>query len=594
MTRALGSRYQLGESLGSGAMGQVFVGADNEGREYAFKILRGDLTGNPDAVARFLQERSILVSLRHPNLVGVHDLVVEGETVAIVMDLIRGGDLRNRLNEEGPQLPSEVARIGASIAWALAAVHAAQVVHRDVKPENILMDNSSPERTPRLTDFGISSLARSSEVGRSSLLAGTPQYVAPELAEGEDPTPAADLYSLGIVLYELCCGVTPFAGRSMLAVIRQHAEQEPGRPQGIPDPLWELISWLLQKTPRARPQSAQQVATLLDALVMELIPFPVAPRLTAPPVPQPIQHAATTQYGIPNIGPTPLPAIPVGAPPVKRGRRKALVLTTLALLLLGSGTAYAVLRPSSDGGSAPPITAPTGTTTQQAQQVDSPTAVPTSTSTRVKELTNAPDLVGKKLADAQDALPSSLQVEIVDSIQQGATPGTVVAQEPKPGEALNGKMKLTVAREAVQAYLEDFKPVAGNWDNPQNTGQIAGKSYLHSLMGYVDCYSRTEYVEILVSKGYRRLVATAGMDDSATNPDLKVQLEIFGDGRKLVSSILEYGKPTPVDLDVSGVLRLKVQWTSTSKACQDYFVLGEASLFGLPGEVPTAATSTTR
>src|SRR2546430_8615383 len=115
MTRALGSRYQLGNSLGSGAMGQVFVGMDTEGQEFAFKILRGDLTGNPDAVARFLQERSILTGLRHPNLVAVHDLVVEGETVAIVMDLVRGGDLRQRLTAEGTLLPAEVARIGASV-----------------------------------------------------------------------------------------------------------------------------------------------------------------------------------------------------------------------------------------------------------------------------------------------------------------------------------------------------------------------------------------------------------------------------------------------------------------------------------------------
>src|SRR2546430_827565 len=247
MTRALGSKYRLGESLGSGAMGEVFVGTDTEGHEFACKILRSELLADPDVVGRFLRERSILTGLRHPNLVGVHDLVAEGDTVAIVMDLVPGGDLRSWLTESGTLLPSEIARIGADIARALAAVHEAQVVHRDVKPENILMDNSTSTRTPRLTDFGISSLIADKP---GTTLAGTPNYVAPELIAGGPATPKSDLYSLGIVLYELACGVPPFSGPTTQAVLKQHAEQEPGRPDGIPDPLSDLISWLVRKSPR--------------------------------------------------------------------------------------------------------------------------------------------------------------------------------------------------------------------------------------------------------------------------------------------------------------------------------------------------------
>jgi serine/threonine protein kinase len=129
MERALGSRYQLGQRLGSGAMGEVFRGVDTDGREFAFKILRPDLTADPAAVSRFLQERGILVRLRHPNLVGVHDLVAEGDTVGIVMDLVPGGDLRRLLTTYGPLLPSEVARIGAGIAAGLGMVHEAGFVH---------------------------------------------------------------------------------------------------------------------------------------------------------------------------------------------------------------------------------------------------------------------------------------------------------------------------------------------------------------------------------------------------------------------------------------------------------------------------------
>jgi hypothetical protein len=579
MERALGSRYRLGEPLGSGAMGQVFTGTDPDGQEFAFKILRSDLTGNPDVVARFLQERSILTGLRHPNLVGVHDLVVEGDTVAIVMDLIRGGDLRARL-ADGPLLPAEVARIGASVAGALAAVHAAGVVHRDVKPENILMDGM----TPRLTDFGISRLASDSEIGRSSLLAGTPQYVAPELAEGLDATPAADLYSLGIVLYELCCGVTPFAGGSMLAVIRQHAEQEPGRPGGVPDQLWEVISWLLRKSPRGRPQTAQQVATLLEALAPDLMRFPVAQRLTTPPTPAPAQGQFTTQMG---MAPAPLARPPVATAPAvtKRRRKRWLVAFTLVLAMVGGGVAYAALKPAGNEGAE--AASPGGAATGANDAPRSTTSVVTTTSEE-QELTVAPDLVGMPLAEAQDQLPSTVDVEIVDSIQQGAEPGTVVEQDPKSGDPIDGAITLTVARDAVQMYLDEFQPVNGQWNNV-GTSSIGGKPYLHSLSARVGrCWDGDE-VEYNVAKGFRQLVASAAIEDNAADSGVQVQLEIFADGRSVFSSPVGFGKATEIDVDLSGVLRLKVQWRPLAgEACDGgYLVLGDSKLFGLPGEVPT-------
>ncbi len=589
MERALGSRYRLGEPLGSGAMGQVYAGADPDGRAFAFKILRSDLTGNPDVVARFLKERSILTGLRHPNLVAVHDLVVEGDTVAIVMDLVPGGDLRARLKESGTLLPAEVARIGASIAAGLTAVHAAGVVHRDVKPENILMDGS----TARLTDFGISRLARDSELGRSSLLAGTPQYVAPELADGDDASPAADLYSLGIVLYELCCGVTPFAGGSMLAVIRQHAEQEPGRPGGIPDQLWDVISWLLRKSPQGRPQSAQKVATLLDALAPQLIEYPVAQRLTSPPRPLPVQGQFTTQMGIQPVGPTPHRPVARVGPPPKRGRRKTWLFVALVVLaLLGGGVTYAASRGTDQVGSGPAAPEPTGI------PVGDPgsTTTPTTTTTAEEELTTAPDLVGMPLADAQDKLPSTVDVEIVDSIQQGAEPGTVVEQAPAAGEPLDGRITLTVARAASQVYLDEFEPVAGGWESSPGPASLAGKQFLHSVYASVGGCEEGGEAEYNIAKGFRQFMATSAMEDNSRNAEATVQLEIFADGRSVFSSTIAYGAPTPIELDVSGVLRLKFEWRFLlQEVCGagGIFVIGEGKLFGLPGEMPTASTTPT-
>jgi len=593
MEKALGSRYRLGDQLGTGAMGRVFAGSDEQGRAYAFKVLRDELVEDPELVARFLQERSILVGLRHPNLVGVHDLVVEGETVAIVMDLVGGGDLRARLTAEKSLLPAEVARIGAGVAAALAAVHRAGVVHRDVKPENVLMDGT----VPRLTDFGISRLATATDLGRRSLLVGTPQYLAPELGKGLEATPASDLYSLGILLYELCCGVTPFAGQSTFAVIRLHESALPGRPAGVPDQLWDVLAWLLAKRPSDRPESAQQVSTILDGLVLELMKEPLVLPLTTPPSPVALNETGLgteTVYGTPAPPPrrpvaTTSPSMSTGVTvsPPKRRRRGRVVLTLFVVLALLAG-GWFVFRPSQTSAPNPAIAAPTSAAAVPVSAADSP-----STTTTAKPSV-MPQVVGKKLADAQDALPG-IQPTIVDKIDATAGDGTVIEQDPAAGAAIGDAVKLTVARQAQLVYLDSVQPASGRWEANQNAN-IAGKNYLHSLGDSVEARTSTQGVEYNIAKGFRRFTATAGIDDNAGDSSLKMQLEIFADGREIFNKPVAFGTPTPIDLDVSGVLRLRFQYEGVSgdrECCSNnYLVLGTAELLGLPGEVPTSPTTT--
>ena len=591
MEKALGSRYRLGDQLGTGAMGRVFAGSDEQGRAYAFKVLRDELVEDPELVARFLQERSILVGLRHPNLVGVHDLVVEGETVAIVMDLVGGGDLRARLTAEKSLLPAEVARIGAGVAAALAAVHQAGVVHRDVKPENVLMDGT----VPRLTDFGISRLATATDLGRRSLLVGTPQYLAPELGKGLEATPASDLYSLGILLYELCCGVTPFAGQSTFAVIRLHESALPGRPAGVPDQLWDVLSWLMAKRPSDRPESAQQVATILDGLVLELMKEPLVLPLTTPPPPVPLNETGLGTQTVFGTAPPPPPRpvtttspnMPTGGTMPKRRRRGRIVLTLFVVLALLAGGWFA-FRPSQTTASPAPTAAPTTAAPALESTSDSPSVTTTAKPSVM------PDVVGKKLADAQDALPG-IQVTTVDKIDATAADGTVIEQDPAPGAAIGDRVKLTVARQAQLVYLDSAQPASGQWEANQNAN-IAGKNYLHSLGAQVESDSHTEAVEYNISKGFRRFTATAGIDDNAGDSSLKMQLEIFADGREIFNKPVAYGTPTPIDLDVSGVLRLRFQYEGVSgdnsSFSRSYLVLGTAELLGLPGEVPTSPTTT--
>jgi Protein kinase domain len=357
--RPLGSSYILEDFIGRGAMGQVWRGRDRDGHQLAFKLLRSELTEDPKVVQRFVQERSILTSIQHPNVVSMRDLVVEGETLAIVMDFVDGGDLRAMLSGARTLPPARVAELGAGIAAGLAAVHAAGVIHRDVKPENVLVDASSSPGRPRLTDFGIARYVQGEGTSRArTMLVGTPQYIAPELIDGKDPTPATDLYALGIMLYELVCGVTPFAGGSTLAVLRNHAEHHPGRPPGVPDSLWDLISWLLGKQPDSRPQSASQVATLLDALVPELAGLPAAAALQEPPEPEPSVHTQMTEMAIrpataaPAAAAVSLPEVERAAPAPRKAsaglRGVALIGGVIAVLLLvGGGFAAAKLMKGS-------------------------------------------------------------------------------------------------------------------------------------------------------------------------------------------------------------------------------------------------------
>ncbi|MGW0107723.1 serine/threonine-protein kinase [Streptomyces cellulosae] len=269
--RPVGSKYLLEEPLGRGATGTVWRARQREtagaeaavpgqpGETVAIKVLKEELASDADVVMRFLRERSVLLRLTHPNIVRVRDLVVEGDLLALVMDLIDGPDLHRYLRENGPLTPVAAALLTAQIADALGASHADGVVHRDLKPANVLLKQQGDELHPMLTDFGIARLADSPGLTRTQEFVGTPAYIAPESAEGRPQTSAVDIYGAGILLYELVTGRPPFSGASALEVLHQHLSAEPRRPSTVPDPLWTVIERCLRKNPEERP-SAENLA----------------------------------------------------------------------------------------------------------------------------------------------------------------------------------------------------------------------------------------------------------------------------------------------------------------------------------------------
>ncbi|MEU5286141.1 serine/threonine-protein kinase [Streptomyces sp. NPDC020755] len=269
--RPVGSKYLLEEPLGRGATGTVWRARQREtagaeaavagqpGETVAIKVLKEELANDADVVMRFLRERSVLLRLTHPNIVRTRDLVVEGDLLALVMDLIDGPDLHRYLRENGPLTPVAASLLTAQIADALAASHADGVVHRDLKPANVLVDERDGRMHPMLTDFGIARLADSPGLTRTHEFVGTPAYVAPESAEGRPQTSAVDIYGAGILLYELVTGRPPFAGGTALEVLHRHLSEEPRRPSNVPAPLWTVIERCLSKDPDRRP-SAENLA----------------------------------------------------------------------------------------------------------------------------------------------------------------------------------------------------------------------------------------------------------------------------------------------------------------------------------------------
>lgn len=316
--RPVGSKYLLEEPLGRGATGTVWRARQREtagaeaavpgqpGETVAIKVLKEELAGDPDVVMRFLRERSVLLRLTHPNIVRVRDLVVEGDLLALVMDLIDGPDLHRYLRENGPFTPVAAALLTAQIADALAASHADGVVHRDLKPANVLLKQDGDQLHPMLTDFGIARLADSPGLTRPHEFVGTPAYVAPESAEGRPQTSAVDVYGAGIMLYELVTGRPPFSGESTLEVLHQHLSAEPRRPSTLPGPLWTVIERCLSKNPDLRP-SAENLARALRVVAEGIGVHANAAQIAA------AENVAALLAPDPAPAPVPAPDVPGAA-----------------------------------------------------------------------------------------------------------------------------------------------------------------------------------------------------------------------------------------------------------------------------------------
>jgi serine/threonine-protein kinase len=279
--------YEVQDVLGRGGFGVVLKAFDPAlHRPVAIKVLSTSLATSGAARQRFAREARAAAAVVHEHVVTVHAVDVIRDLPYLVMEYVAGHSLQQRLDDAGPLGVKEVLRIGMQAAAGLAAAHAQGLVHRDVKPANILLENGV-ERV-KLTDFGLARAIDDASVTQSGVVTGTPPYMAPEQARGEAVDHRADLFSLGSTLYAMCAGHAPFRADSSLAVLRRVIEDEPRPLRSVnPDvPPWlaALIAKLHAKDPTHRFQSAQEVADLLGQCLAHVQrpdarPLPVIPRV---------------------------------------------------------------------------------------------------------------------------------------------------------------------------------------------------------------------------------------------------------------------------------------------------------------------------
>ncbi len=294
----LGERYQLQEPIGRGGMATIYRGRDMRmDRVVAIKVLREVYSTDPKFVTRFQREAKAASALQHPNIVQVFDYGQSDGNYFIVMELVEGTDLRRYLRSRGILATDRAVIIAHDVALGLGAAHRRAIVHRDVKPQNVLVGRDG---SIKLTDFGIASVYKDINDERlttTGMTLGTVQYYAPEQAQGEIVNPAADVYALGIVMYEMLTGRTPFDGDTPVAVAMQHIQDTPIPPRqlnpNIPPALEEIILRCLEKIPEMRYRDGSALARALELLGEEETGAPLPTSLTPGGLPTPSTNGST-------------------------------------------------------------------------------------------------------------------------------------------------------------------------------------------------------------------------------------------------------------------------------------------------------------
>jgi eukaryotic-like serine/threonine-protein kinase len=451
-------RYRVLSRLGSGGMAEVYLAEDQLlGRQVAVKVLHQHFAEDQEFVERFKREASSAAGLSHPNIVGIFDRGEWNGTYYIAMEYVAGRSLKTIVREEGAMDPAAAIEIVVQILRGARFAHKRGVVHRDLKPHNVILDE---EGRARVTDFGIAR-AGASDMTLTGSIMGTAQYLSPEQAQGYAVTASSDLYSVGVILYELLTGTVPFDGDSPVAIAFKQVSAEPGPPSelrpGLPASLDAVVLRALAKDPSARYADADELIAALERERATLPAFSGAPHATA------IVGAAPPQAGrLPPAGGALLMA-PVApyredpATPPER-RRRALIITLIAALIAALAVLALLLFPAAENVTVPGVVGQSETAATAKLKRAGLTAVPSLTSSASVE-------AGRVISQS----PGAGAV-----VKKGARVTIVVSGGPasKPVPGVEG---LTATAATAKLREAGFKP--GTRSEPSSSvpvGQVIG------------------------------------------------------------------------------------------------------------------------
>jgi len=462
--KLLGNRYEILEHLGGGGMAIVYKGRDTFlNRLVTIKVLRPEFTCDEDFVKRFRREAQAIASLSHPNIVSIYDVGQEDEVHYLVMEYVEGDNLKNLIRGQGALAPERAIQIARQISEALQHAHENNIVHRDVKPQNILITRGG---RAKLTDFGIAREATTATLTQTDTIVGSVHYLSPEQARGETAGPRSDIYSLGIVLYEIVTGALPFQGDTPIGVALKHIQEEPPRPSSlnpaVSSGLEKVIARAMAKIPAERYETARDMSADLE-LISGTVPG--EPNRVVP-----VDEFATRV--IPTVKPKDEALRPVSELRENKKRRPGwfwAALIILGLLAVGTASFYFYIN-------VPEVKMPAveGMTLEEAQSIlqqqgikniqVSRNAHPTVPQGRVisqdpqqgttikvrrnvmlsvsqgPELRNVPEVLNLTLSDARIKINQS-ELNVADPVQERYSndipQGVVLDQDPKPGAKLS-------------------------------------------------------------------------------------------------------------------------------------------------------------
>lgn len=442
--RVLNNRYKLISLVGEGGMAVVYDAEDLLlGRRVAVKVLREQFAADPGFLARFQREAKAAAALSHPNIVGIYDVGSDGSAQYIVMELVQGRTLKQIIQEDGPVSVARIIDLGRQLCEGLGYAHEHGIVHRDVKSQNIL---AGRDGRVKITDFGIAVALGASSLTQSGYVVGSAQYLSPEQARGEPATALSDLYSAGVVLYEMATGRLPFDGETPVAVALKHVQDEPTPPRQlnprVPESLQTVILRAMAKDPAQRHASSRAMADALLACAQSSLEATISQPVLAP-VPAPVSRTKVTRAQPPVIVKEP-------ARPARRresGNWTGLLLVLVVFLLVIGTIPLAVLAYSNGFlqrlfPSLAQVSVVGRAPTARPMPTIEPTPAPTMTLVPIR----APQLVGKPFSQAlQEARAGGLDLVIAGEAYSAQYPVTyVITEKPAAGASVEKGTRIEV------------------------------------------------------------------------------------------------------------------------------------------------------